>query len=981
MIGEDRGELDDLAAEAEIPIAELLRRYGYVTAADDSGSDDSSDKAYPPMSSKADQLASPSKLKTVRPDACVEVKDSASLPGESGTPAKHTVVVKSEVPSPAQDVSQDVDITDENLRQAATQASLIQPTGTTLSTARVRIPQPFLLKHELREYQLIGMNWLVTMYEKNLNGILADEMGLGKTIQTISLLAYLACEKHTWGPHLIVVPTSVMLNWEMELKKWCPAFKILTYYGSVQERKQKRVGWTKENTFHVCITSYKLVTQDYHIFRRKRWDYLILDEAQNIKNFRSQRWQLLLNFNSNHRLLLTGTPLQNNLMELWSLMHFLMPTVFQSHKDFQDWFSNPVSSMIEGKEQMNQRLIQRLHAILRPFLLRRLKSEVEQQMPKKFEHVIHCKLSKRQRFLYDEFMSRAQTRETLASGNFLSIINCLMQLRKVCNHPDLFESRAINSPHAFPQLRLDWVPSFQGLQRRCSPDQLSPKVAPFLLFAPPSVSLLAEQDAFSLQQCPRFPRNTEPLNGYRAEVRTILAEIRQIEANRLEALETRGSQLNRFRCNRPLFMSDELIRRLRFYRDDPLSTATDDSWDRPKMDAFRLSRTKNSLYLLDLIRNFVFAVPKVFSKTMSLTGVAVAGPTLPVLWDSEATEGHDLLQEAQVRQRVYFPDRRLIQYDCGKLQAMDQLLRDLAVGDHRTLIFTQMTRVLDILEIFLNLHGYRYVRLDGSTKIEHRQLLVERFNSDRRIFAFISSTRSGGLGLNLTGADTVIFYDSDWNPAMDAQAQDRCHRIGQLRNVHIYRLISEHTVEENILQKANQKRFLDDVVIRSGGFTTDYFKKLSVRDLFAGEGIAASAMQDAGNRTLDPSLVPKDISKALAMVEDETDVAALKQAEREMDAELAEFNETVPVDPEKEEPVVRDSTDGTSKGVSTADVIQSEAASAIDQAASQQIALGEDLEATLTPIQRYAFYFLLSDSAPSRLIEELGLVPSYRYLS
>lgn len=134
------------------------------------------------------------------------------------------------------------------------------------------------------------------MHDRKLNGILADEMGLGKTIQTISLLAHLACVKDNWGPHLIVVPSSVMLNWEMEFKKWCPGFKILTYYGTQKERKQKRIGWTKVNAFHICITSYKLVIQDHQSFRRKKWKYLILDEAQNIKNFKSQRWQLLLNF-------------------------------------------------------------------------------------------------------------------------------------------------------------------------------------------------------------------------------------------------------------------------------------------------------------------------------------------------------------------------------------------------------------------------------------------------------------------------------------------------------------------------------------------------------------------------------------------------------------------------------------------------------------------------------------------------------------
>jgi helicase SWR1 len=174
-------------------------------------------------------------------------------------------------------------------------------------------------------------------------------MGLGKTLQTIALLAHLACDQQEWGPHLIIVPTSVILNWEMEFKKFLPGFKVLTYYGSQQERKERRKGWFAPHAFQVCITSYQIAIADQAIFRRRQWQYLILDEAHNIKNFRSQRWQTLLGFKSERRLLLTGTPLQNNLMELWSLMYFLMPAgltgaydggEFADHKDFSDWFSS-----------------------------------------------------------------------------------------------------------------------------------------------------------------------------------------------------------------------------------------------------------------------------------------------------------------------------------------------------------------------------------------------------------------------------------------------------------------------------------------------------------------------------------------------------------------------------------------------------------------------------------------------------------------
>jgi len=189
-----------------------------------------------------------------------------------------------------------------------------------------------------------------------------------------------------------------------------------------------------------------------------------------------------------------------------------------------------------------------------------------------------------------------------------------------------------------------------------------------------------------------------------------------------------------------------------------------------------------------------------------------------------------------------------------------------------------MTKVLDILEQFLNIHGHRYLRLDGATKIEQRQILTDRFNNDPRILAFILSSRSGGLGINLTGADTVIFYDLDWNPAMDRQCTDRAHRIGQTRDVHIYRFVSEHTIESNILRKASQKQMLDDVVIQEGDFTTDYMNKLNYRDMLedAGEDDAAGLAMDRvlGN--------DKTNIAVLEQAEDQEDRAAAKVAVREV---------------------------------------------------------------------------------------------------
>jgi len=210
----------------------------------------------------------------------------------------------------------------------------------------------------------------------------------------------------------------------------------------------------------------------------------------------------------------------------------------------------------------------------------------------------------------------------------------------------------------------------------------------------------------------------------------------------------------------------------------------------------------------------------------------------------------ELLHVPRLRTQLFFPDRRLLQYDCGKLQELAVLLHRLKAGGHRALIFTQMSKMLDVLESFLNLHGHTYVRLDGATKAETRQILMQRFNTDPKIFCFILSTRSGGVGMNLIGADSVIFYDSDWNPAMDAQAQDRCHRIGQTREVHIYRLVSQHTVEENILKKSDQKRYLDFLAIQSGGFTTDVLSKFDPKALLglpsAGDGGDSGGDGDSG---------------------------------------------------------------------------------------------------------------------------------------
>ncbi|CAM0908654.1 unnamed protein product [Alopecurus aequalis] len=818
-------------------------------------------------------------------------------------------------------VTADKETSDSVMADAAAAARSAQPTGNTFSTTSVRTKFPFLLKHSLREYQHIGLDWLVAMYEKRLNGILADEMGLGKTIMTISLLAHLACEKGIWGPHLIVVPTSVMLNWETEFLKWCPAFKILTYFGSAKERKQKRQGWNKPNFFHVCITTYRLVIQDSKAFKRKKWKYLILDEAHLIKNWKSQRWQTLLNFNSKRRILLTGTPLQNDLMELWSLMHFLMPHVFQSHQEFKDWFCNPISGMVEGQDKVNKEVIDRLHNVLRPFILRRLKRDVEKQLPQKHEHVIYCRLSRRQRNLYEDFIANSETQATLTSGNYFGMISIIMQLRKVCNHPDLFEGRPIISSFDMAGINMQMSSSvFMVLDK-----------GPFAQTDLSDMNLVFTQNEFNMTSwemdevaaifSPGITSSGSGAEiscsnkgGQKSNGTNIFEEIQKsLQEERTKEAKERAASIawwNRVRCQkRPVYGTN--IREVLTIRQpicDILEKKNNPSCHMDFSSSLAdlvLSSVERFNKMLGFIESFTCAIPAARAATPICWCKKRNSPVLlkPAYREQCMKEFSPILspiRPAIVRRQVYFPDRRLIQFDCGKLQELAVLLRRLKSEGHRALIFTQMTKMLDTLEEFINLYGYTYLRLDGSTQPEERQTLMQRFNTNPKFFLFILSTRSGGVGVNLVGADTVIFYDSDWNPAMDQQAQDRCHRIGQTREVNIYRLISESTIEENILKKANQKRVLDDLVIQRGSYNTEFFKKLDPMEFFSGHTSLNVEVQQmdrsvtaASSNETSLGLSNADVEAAIRQAEDEADYMALKKLEQEEAADNQEFIEEV----------------------------------------------------------------------------------------
>ncbi|CDO92424.1 unnamed protein product [Kluyveromyces dobzhanskii CBS 2104] len=476
----------------------------------------------------------------------------------------------------------------------------------------------------LKEYQVKGLQWMVSLFNNHLNGILADEMGLGKTIQTISLLTYLYEVKEVHGPFLVIVPLSTLTNWNAEFDKWAPKLKKIAFKGPPMERKPKQAA-IRNREFDVVLTTFEYIIKERPLLSKIKWVHTIIDEGHRMKNAQS-KLSLTLNtyYHSDYRLILTGTPLQNNLPELWALLNFVLPKIFNSVKSFDEWFNTPFANTggqdkIALSEEETLLVIRRLHKVLRPFLLRRLKKDVEKDLPDKVEKVLKCKMSALQHKLYQQMLKHRRlfifddsSNQKFSSSRGFN--NQIMQLRKICNHPFVFEEVE---------------------------DQINP-----------------------------------------------------------------------------------------------------------------------------------------------------ARETSDVLWRT-----------------------------AGKFELLERILPKFKATGHRVLIFFQMTQVMDIMEDFLRHLDMKYLRLDGHTKSDDRTLLLNTFNApNSEYFCFLLSTRAGGLGLNLQTADTVIIFDTDWNPHQDLQAQDRAHRIGQKNEVRILRLITDNSVEEAILEKAHAKLDIDGKVIQAGKF-------------------------------------------------------------------------------------------------------------------------------------------------------------------
>lgn len=503
-----------------------------------------------------------------------------------------------------------------------------------------------------------------------------------------------------------------------------------------------------------------------------------------------------------------------------------MPGLFDSHDEFGEWFSRDIEShavAVEAKtgtSTLNEHQLQRLHMILKPFMLRRVKKDVENELGAKIELEVDCSLSGRQRSMYRAIRNKLPLADLLemsmSSNASDSLMNIVMQFRKVCNHPELFERTEIKSPFALhkldtinPTVRDSSVIYWDGplqnpLSVRLPKTLASPikKQSKFLdfdasIFHPEYVNARRwdEEDPFAVTRFSSIVARQDipvlllsgPLglasvlhekHRQNIDIHQSMPPLKEDDLSvpwkpSLQNLDEVISDQIRFLSHGPSLYAPRVVA-------GPISLAVDDI-------NYLLA---NRIHLAD--RNMIAHSPP--------------SPALPL--EIDGTSGR----------YIVMPNLNKMITDSGKMLALDRLLAHLKAGNHRVLIYNQMTRMIDLMEEYLHYRGYTYIRLDGSSKIADRRDLVSDWQSRPDIFVFLLSTRAGGLGINLTAADTVIFYDSDWNPTVDQQAMDRAHRLGQTKQVTVYRLITRNSIEERMRQRAKQKDEIHKVVIAGGEF-------------------------------------------------------------------------------------------------------------------------------------------------------------------
>ena len=676
-----------------------------------------------------------------------------------------------------------------------------------LTTESKLVEVPVQFHGSLKEYQLKGLRWLDNLYEQGINGILADEMGLGKTIQALALLAHISESKNNWGPFLVIAPSTTLYNWHTETKRFCPELKVLPYWGGLKQRKylrrymQQQYLGRRDSAFHVVITSYQIAVLDERILQRLTWNYVILDEAQAIKNIKGQRWNTLLSIRSRNKLLLTGTPIQNTMAELWALLHFIMPKLFDSHEQFQEWFSKDIEAHSQNKQKLNQTQLDRLHAILKPFMLRRVKKDVEKEIGQKHEYEILCNLTSRQRVLYEKIRSKICISDFFAlrenKEKAKNLMNLVMQFRKVCNHPDLFERKMVRSGFVFSRELLSYSPPHHYLGQD---------------------GWIIRYDGLQSPFCQRLPVVIEDIQR---EGHTLQKTNHLLRQAYWDTFLLSGESVLQFdfwyNCDmQSLLILLANIHYIRKYKRNPISLLSNKSNKNHKIIK-SISKQANEVFFY--LRTSIMDLSSLFIETV------IAQPAQQIKTKRFKDDSSLFWKSVSVKTpNVEFPTFVSLLLDSSKLTYLDSLLLKLKSENKRCLVFCQMTKMMDILEEFLQWRQYRYFRLDGSCNLSSRRDMVREYQRNGEIFVFLLSTRAGGLGVTLTAADVVIFYDNDWNPTMDAQAADRAHRIGRTKDVEVYRLISKDTIEDKIVKRAHQKKCVQQTVYSGEAFKGNVFK-------------------------------------------------------------------------------------------------------------------------------------------------------------
>lgn len=785
----------------------------------------------------------------------------------------------------------------------------------------INISQPDLLKCTLKEYQVKGLNWLANLYEQGINGILADEMGLGKTVQSISVLAYLAETHNIWGPFLVVTPASTLHNWQQEISRFVPEFKVIPYWGNAKDRKVLRKFWDRKNfrygkdaPFHVLVTSYQLVVADAAYFQKMKWQYMILDEAQAIKSSLSSRWKSLLSFSCRNRLLLTGTPIQNSMQELWALLHFIMPSLFDSHDEFSDWFSKDIESHAQSNTELNEQQLRRLHVILKPFMLRRIKKNVQSELGDKLEIDMFCDLTHRQKKYYQMLTSQISIMDLLDSANnssddsAQSLMNLVMQFRKVCNHPDLFERADVKSSFAFGRFaetssflretnELEMSYSTENLIKYNMPrivyeEILQPtfdndvgsrkKINNMFNIYHPSNIANDELENFSwLRFVDQSPQEVNNLSRQNIIERAInnreYSDINYERINRLKYTYDEDNEsflpnsklllINELQNNHALISNSTYLKELytiknKVYEDMVINNMKPAA--EPFVKAPPVAVVCDNISFVHDLQDSLFD-PKIRSSLMPLPfnrELELLKSSIPITEYPKSNMLPNTINKFIDYSNIRMPSMNRFITESGKLSKLDELLVDLKQNDHRVLIYFQMTKMMDLMEEYLTYRQHKYIRLDGSSKLDDRRDLVHDWQTKPEIFVFLLSTRAGGLGINLTAADTVIFYDSDWNPTIDSQAMDRAHRLGQTRQVTVYRLLTRGTIEERMRDRAKQKEQVQQVVM---------------------EGKSAIAnKEESGNKKKDVAflLLGNDDSSAAALNDDSEEKQDLQDSKK-----------------------------------------------------------------------------------------------------